>query len=318
MSDTATYVMERPALASRFRVLDTLGEGAGSRVYLVEDTHRNGQHVALKVLEDHQAFDEHTRERFTREMEVCRQIRHPNLVEAYDLIPLENTVAFTMEFVRGKDLAHYFYLPDRLPAREIDRMFIAILLALEELHLHGIVHRDLKLENVLVRDDGAIKLSDLGLMKKLDSEGLTRPGILLGTVHYMPPEYIKHGKYDARSDLYSVAIMLMEMLTGRRRLEGFEGREVIAELVRTKFEISGALLQTLPKKYRVILEKGSARDPSKRYQSASEMRADFERDHSEFVGMGTTEISSNLGMKSTALRNQHCFSCVHEMKPVTI
>ncbi|MCI5066649.1 serine/threonine protein kinase, partial [bacterium] len=257
--------------------------------------------------------------RFTAEMEVCRELQHPNIVQAYDLIDLGDTVAFTMEYVRGVDLLDLFRQKEQLSFGEIDRIFLEILGALTQLHERDIVHRDIKLENILVREDGTVKLSDLGLMKRLDREGLTKPGLLLGTVHYMPPEYITSGQYDATGDVYGVAIMLLELTTKKRRLASLEGKEVIQELVRTRFEIPHTLLEELPRKYQQIIKRGTAVDKEKRYQSVHKMKEDFERDFSEFMAAGLHElpltgaeaVHENLDLERAMTRMEHRMSPRH-------
>ena len=301
-ASNTTEIAKRPALANRFYVIDKLGQGAGSNVYLVADSKRDGKHVALKVLQNYEAFDEHTFDRFIEEMKICQEFRHPNLIEAYDYIDLGDSVAFTMEYVPGIDLFKLFSQKEKLEPKELDRIFIDILKPLQPLHEKGIVHRDLKLENILIREDGAVKVSDLGLMKKFNSKGLTAPGILLGTVHYMPPEYITKGEFDPRSDIYCVTIMLFEMLIKKRRLEGFEGREVISELIRTKFALPEAALSTLPRKYQEIIKKGAARHREDRYQSVIEMIQDLEKDHSDFLAEDTAIVTSSIGINSAAIR----------------
>ncbi|MCB0330199.1 MAG: serine/threonine protein kinase [Bdellovibrionales bacterium] len=303
MNTQTSYIAERPALANRFTVIDTLGEGASSSVYLVADSKRGGEHVALKVLQNDTAFDEHTMKRFTAELEVCKEIKHPNIVQAYDLIDLGDTIAFTMEFVRGADLLELFRHSERLSNEEIDRIFIEILEALQQLHERDIVHRDLKLENVLIREDGMVKLSDLGLMKRLDRDGLTKPGLLLGTVHYMPPEYITGGEYDERGDLYGVAIMLLELVTKKRRLASLEGREVIQELIRTRFVIPEQRLLEIPRKYRTIIRKGTAIDIHQRYQNAAEMIADFKKEFSDFISGDSAHILETIDVDGVTLRH---------------
>ncbi|MCB0353845.1 MAG: serine/threonine protein kinase, partial [Bdellovibrionales bacterium] len=253
---------------------------------------------ALKVLVNDAAFDEHTLKRFQDEMRVCQEIRHPNLVEAYDLIDLGDTVAFSMEYVKGADLGSFFRQGKSLDHDELDWIFQQLLSALQELHDHGIVHRDLKLENVLIREDGVLKLSDLGLMKDLNSKGLTRAGVLLGTAQYMPPEYVKHSKYDQRGDIYATGVMLLELLVGKRRLADKPGMEAIEHLIKTKFEIPALLLEGLPRKYRHIIALATEVDPATRYQTAEAMRGDFQRGKDDFSGTSQVTLKQSVGLLS--------------------
>lgn len=270
-------------------------------MFFVKDSFRNGKEVALKVLADENAFDEHTLIRFKEELQICSSIRHPNLVEAYDLIDLGDNVAFTMEFVNGYDLSKAIK-EKMLPFEDIDSIVGQVLLALAELHRHNIIHRDIKLENVLVGYDGTVKLSDLGLMKKLDARSLTRPGVLLGTAQYMPPEYIKEGKYDARGDLYAVGILLYELLTGKRRLQEMAGMQAIEYLIKTKFSFPRITLSGLPRKYRDVIERALEVDPRKRFQSAAEMRDALVNNSGEIaLASEAITLDPKLSVKSYAI-----------------
>lgn len=294
LSSGEQSLTRRHALAERFDLIRSLGEGASGGVFLVRDLRHGGREVALKILEDPEAFDEHTLMRFKEELETLRTIRHPNLIEAYDLIDLGDTVAYTMECVDGHDLAR-FVRQRTLTFEDIDRICMQVLSALEELHSRNILHRDIKLENILWRRDGNVKLSDLGLMKKLDAQGLTRAGLLLGTAQYMPPEYIKRGKYDARGDLYALGIMIYELLVGKRRFADMPGNKVIEHLIKTKFALPELALTDIPMKYRNILRRALDPDPQQRYQSASEMRAAIAgRGAGPGPGEGGVVLSSHL------------------------
>lgn len=273
-SNITTIIDDTPLLAERFRVIRPLGEGSAGVVYHVADLKRNSQEVALKILTNKDAFDEHTLRRFEEEIKVMQRLRHPNLIQAYDLITLEDTIAFSMELVKGLDLGK-LYSKLKLEPQEIDRIFKQLLLALHELHSNGIVHRDIKLENVLICDDGTVKLSDLGLMKKSDLKDLTRTGVLLGTAQYMPPEYITESKFDNRGDLYACGIMLYEMLSGKRRLAELKGMEAIEYLIRNRFELPKLPLHGAAQKYMRIIERATQKNVKKRYQTALEMAEDF-------------------------------------------
>ncbi len=264
----------KPALADRFEVIEVLGEGASGAVYRVSDRQQGGREVALKILLNNSAFDENTLSRFIAELRILQKVQHPNLVEAYDLIELGETIAFTMEYVPGSDLGHVFR-NRKLSNDELDSIFYQVLSALDELHKHGIVHRDIKLENVLVTKDGRVKLSDLGLMKCGDFDNMTRTGILLGTAQYMPPEYVRGSMYDHRGDIYAVGLMLYELLTSKRRLSDKNGNEALEYLIKTKFQIPRITLTGLPRRYLDIIDRALDPDPNNRFQSAAEMRSSF-------------------------------------------
>ncbi|MBX7144420.1 MAG: serine/threonine protein kinase [Oligoflexia bacterium] len=268
---TTQILRTRPDLSERFEVIGVLGEGAAGAVYRVRDRKHDGKEVALKILLNNSAFDENTLDRFLAELKICQTIHHPNIVEAYDLIHLGDTIAFTMEYVAGSDLGNLFRTR-RFSYSEVDDIFCKILAGVSVLHEHKVVHRDLKLENVLIGENGTVKISDLGLMKWGEFESMTRTGILLGTAQYMPPEYVRESAYDERGDVYAVGLMLYEVLTGKRRLNEKSGNEALEYLIRTQFELPRITLTGLPRKYLAIIDRATAVDPLLRYQSAEEMR----------------------------------------------
>ncbi len=268
-----TEISRVPAITERFDVLRVLGRGAAGAVYLVRDK-RSGDELALKVLKNPTAFDERTVDRFLQELTVCRSINHPNLVRAFELIQGSGVIGFTMEYVPGMNLLEVL-AGDRMTPERIDSLFVQILGGLEALHGHEIVHRDVKLENILVSDNGTAKLSDLGLVKRLDGEQLTKTGILLGTAAYLPPEYITRSAYDARGDLFALGVVLFEVLQRRRFMDRVPQGRIIEERLRAQFRMPPATLDGAYAKYRPILERATASSPRHRFQSAAEMRAAF-------------------------------------------
>lgn len=276
--DTTRIIRERPLLAERFEVIEMLGEGAAGAVFLVEDTHKDREQVALKVLTNTEAFDENTLQRFLDELHVSQKIRHPNIVAAYDFIKMEDSIAYSMEYVKGEDLSDVVH--ERLLSyEEIDNIMVQFLSGIQALHDRDVLHRDLKLENILISDDNKVKIVDLGLMKRLnEANKLTRTGILLGTAQYLPPEYIKHGEYEKRSDLYAAGLVLFEMLAGERRLENLNGVEAIDYLLDTGFKVpkvTNIARGTIPAKYQKIIDKALHPNPKKRFKSATEMADAF-------------------------------------------
>ena len=269
-TDTVSLFRSHPGWAERFQVIRLLGEGSAGLVYHVLDRRRDNAEMAFKILINKDAYDENTLVRFRREMEVCQNLRHPNLVEAYDFLEDGGKVGFTMEFVGGLDLGK-LCARARLEYSEIDRVLEELLSALDELHRKAIVHRDVKLENIMMRNDGVIKLGDLGLVKLCEATKITRTGVLLGTAQYMPPEYIKYNRYEPAGDIYSVGVALYEMLSGKRRLAGLNGMEAIRHLFKTGFDMPREDLGAAPERYRRLLGRALSNNPKKRYQNAGEM-----------------------------------------------
>lgn len=270
LGGSTEIIARQPVLAGRFQVLEVLGQGGCSKVVRAIDREFENREVALKILVNHDAFDGHSVARFKEELRICRSLQHPNLVAAYDQIEVAGMLAFTMEFVKGKDLGSILS-KRKFSTEESVQICRQVLSALAELHRHGIVHRDVKLENIILRDDGVAKLTDLGLMKSPSLQGLTRTGVLLGTAQYMPPEYVQHAIYDARGDVYALGIVLYELLTGRRRLIGKDGSDALEHLIKTKFQIARVTLAGIQRKFVPIIEQATAINPLERYASAVEM-----------------------------------------------
>jgi len=289
-------------LAERFEVLSILGQGGGSIVYKALDRNRDNLTVAIKLLINENAFDEHVLERFREEVRICQSLNHPNLVKAYDLIEFEGSIGYTMECITGDDLSSVLRKGKPTP-EVVDSIMDQLLAALDELHRNGIVHRDVKLENLMLREDGVVKLTDLGLIKSPELAGLTKTGILLGTAQYMPPEYVKHSVYDERGDLYAAGCVLYELLTGHRRLIDKPGMEALEHLIRTKFQVSRATLNGFHRRFIPLIERAMAVDPRQRFQTASEMRLAFaESANRERVGGGAVEMKSSLSSPSALRR----------------
>lgn len=284
-----------PEFLARFEVLRRLGSGGLSSVYLVQERANPGFPMAFKLL-DPGSLDADNLKRFRNEFEVLTTLRHPNLIEAYELIETRTAVGYLMEYVEGRNMLEV--LRTRKPSHsEVDLVFSQLLSALFELHQNGLAHRDIKLENVLVRDDGFIKLSDLGLLKQVGGTKNTETGVLLGTSQYLPPEYVKHSVYDARSDLYAVGLMLFECLAGKRWLEGKQGAEAIRYLCEINFEFPKLALAGLPYKYQRILETVLSVQPWKRYESAEAMRRAVISDNGDPEPTEIIEVAQHLDIQ---------------------
>lgn len=289
-----TLVSKSPLLLNRFNVLKTLGEGAVGAVYLVNDRKQEMQEVALKVLTNTIDLDDHTHDRFKQEIAILQEIDHPNIVRAFDFIESKDTIAYTMEFIDGADLGSIFK-KETFTYETINKMFLQLLSALQELHIKGVWHRDLKLENIMITKNGDIKLTDLGLVKNVFRKGYTKTGVLLGTAQYMPPEYVKTAKFDARGDLYAVGVILFEVLKRRRRMANLPGNKIIEILMEQGFQIPDKELQGMSPKYAQIIRKATDPDPKKRFQSAGEMADMFKNNENPLVDSPNVQVTQTLG-----------------------
>src|SRR6185295_13245365 len=210
---------------SHYRILRKLGAGGMGEVYLAEDINLERQ-VALKVLPSDVAEDEDHLRRFVLEAKAASALNHPNILTVYEIGKFENSRYIATELINGETLRHRLKGAP-LSLRESLDVAIQVTSALNAAHCAGIIHRDIKPENIMIRPDGLVKVLDFGLAKLLapvtgeaDSaaetlaRGLTRPGIIMGTLHYMSPEQMRGQPLDARSDIFSLGAVLYEMLMG--------------------------------------------------------------------------------------------------------
>jgi len=276
--DVTQVLTRAPRLRERYQFLQTLGEGSAGLVCLVKDAEADGALRAMKLLRSKGAFDEHTVARFFEELRICQRIQHPNLIHAFDFIQEPGVIGFTMEYVDGGNLLEIIR-QTKLDEKQIDSIFTQVLAGLAELHRNSIVHRDVKLENILVGKDGVVRLTDLGLVRRMDQSGLTKTGILLGTAAYLPPEYITKSHFDERGDIYSVGLMLYEVLTRKRFLDGVTQGNILEYRMKTKFRLPSFQAIHGSRKHLHIVEKATRVDPRERYASANEMAEAFHREN---------------------------------------
>lgn len=276
-----TPLLNHSRLTERFYVLSTIGSGAAGIVYRVLDRSEPRRDLALKVMTDSGAFGkDNMPERFRQEWQVCQAIRHPNIIETYEFFDYGETLAYSMEYVSGSNLAHALFHGSPFSHADIDRIMAELLGALGELHRYGIVHRDVKLENILLRDDGMVKLGDMGLVKDiLIMRTLTRKNVCVGTVPYMAPEYLLEGFCSAQADLYSAGILLYELVLKKRYYDGSISPDQMAESIKSRnFALPPEDLERLPERYRVIVQYATEPSLAARYASANEMQAAFKEE----------------------------------------
>ncbi|MDO5440637.1 MAG: Stk1 family PASTA domain-containing Ser/Thr kinase [Erysipelotrichaceae bacterium] len=200
-------------IANRYEVIKTIGHGGMADVYLALDTILNRE-VAIKVLKADMSSDPISLERFNREANASTKISHPNIVDIYDVGEDDNQHYIVMEYVKGFTLKQLIQRRGAIPPREAVWMTKQLAGALMEAHKNGLIHRDIKSQNVLIKDDGTIKLADFGIAMLNNSMQLTSKDSVLGSVHYLAPELAKGGAASMQSDIYSLGIVFYELLTG--------------------------------------------------------------------------------------------------------
>jgi serine/threonine protein kinase len=205
--------------ADRYQIIEELGKGGMGSVYKVFDTSTK-EKITLKLLKPEIAVDQEALERFSNEMKFARKIRHKNVCQMFDLGKAEGAPYITMEYVPGEDLRSAIKRFGQIPIGK--SLFIAkqVCEGLAEAHHLGVVHRDLKPQNIMVDEDGNARIMDFGIARSLKGKRITGAGVLVGTPEYMSPEQVEGREADQRTDIYSLGIILYEMMTGRVPFEG--------------------------------------------------------------------------------------------------
>jgi eukaryotic-like serine/threonine-protein kinase len=260
-------------VVGRYRVLSTLGAGGMADVYLAEDL-KLGRKVALKVLLRRYAGDAQFVERFRREAQAAAQINHPNIVGIYDWGAIGETYYIVMEYVQGETLKERIRRDGRLSPSSSVAIALGVLAAVDTAHRAGVIHRDIKSQNILLDDSGAVKVTDFGIAKAGDSQ-MTEAGSILGTAQYLAPEQAKGLPVDERSDLYSVGVVLYEMLTGQVPFRGDSAVTVALKHVNELAPEPSELVPDLPYALNQVVLKSLAKDPDRRYRNAGEFVADL-------------------------------------------
>ena len=261
---------------SRYRVERTLGIGGMATVYLAHDSVL-GREVALKVLAEHLSGDESFRERFLREARLAARVTHPNVVQIYDAGADERGLFIVMEYVEGETLAEELARRGRLAPAEAVDLGIQLCAALDAAHAAGLVHRDVKPQNVLRGRDGTTRLGDFGIARSHDSTALTEHGSVLGTAAYLAPEQGRGEAVTGAADLYSLGVLLYEALTGVRPHDGASLSEVLLRREREAPAPPSAVVAEIPAELDAAVLACLALRPEERPASAAALAADLSR-----------------------------------------
>ena len=261
-------------LDNRYEILERIGTGGMAVVYKAK-CHRLNRLVAIKILKSDLAQNEEFRRRFNAESQAVAQLSHPNIVSVYDVSRGGGTEYIVMELIDGITLKQYMEKRGQLNWRESLHFITQIMRGLSHAHSRGIIHRDIKPQNIMVLRDGSVKVADFGIACLADSaQTLTQEA--LGSVHYISPEQARGDRPDARSDIYSSGVVFYEMLTGRLP---FEGESAVAVAIQHLSSIPLApreINPEIPEQLELICMKAMAPDLEHRYQSADAMIADLE------------------------------------------
>ena len=288
-----TETMEAPkeelttgsTFAGRYQVIEELGKGGMGKVYKVLDKEVNAK-IALKLIKPEIASDKKTIERFRNELKVARDIAHKNVCRMYDLGREEGAYYITMEYVSGEDLKSFIRRSGIISVGKAISIATQVCEGLLEAHRLGVVHRDLKPQNIMIDREGNARIMDFGIARSLRAKGITGSGVMIGTPEYMSPEQVDGKEADQRADIYSLGVILYEMVTGRIPFEGDTafsiGVKQKSETPRPPKEIN----EQIPEDLNRVILKCMEKEKENRYQSISEL-------HSELMnlekGIPTTE-----------------------------
>ena len=261
-------------LDDRYEILEVIGTGGMAVVYKALD-HRLNRPVAIKILKDEFSGDDEFRRRFRAEGEAVAMLSHPNIVQVYDVSSSDTANYLVMELINGISLKQYMEVKGVLNWKETLHFAMQIAKGLEHAHSRGIIHRDIKPHNVMVLKDGSVKVMDFGIARVMSkSNTLTKEA--LGSVHYISPEQAKGGYTDSRSDIYSLSVVMYEMMTGRPPFDGESPVAVAIQHINGGAPKPSTLNPNIPVGLEQIILKGMALEPKDRYASATEMIQDME------------------------------------------
>ena len=261
-------------LDNRYEILEVIGTGGMAVVYKAR-CHRLNRLVAIKILKDDYSSDEEFRRRFHAEGEAVAMLSHPNIVAVYDVSTSEVADYIVMELIEGITLKQYMEKKGVLNWKETLHFGIQIGKALEHAHSRGIVHRDIKPHNIMVLKNGSVKVTDFGIAR-LMSKGNTLTKEALGSVHYISPEQAKGGRIDNRSDLYSLGVVMYEMMAGRPPYDGESPVAIAIQHINGGAMLPSTLNPNIPGGLEQIIMKNMSQDPNSRYDTATQMLYDME------------------------------------------
>ena len=283
-------------LDGRYELLEVVGIGGMAVVYKALD-HRLGRYVAVKILKDDLAKDPEFRRRFQTESQAVAMLSHPNIVSVYDVSRGDTQEYIVMEFVEGVTLKQYMKQAGALDWREALHFTTQIAKALDHAHSRGIVHRDIKPHNIMIDKTGTVKVTDFGIARLQDMQN-TMTQFTLGSVHYISPEQAKGEPVDARTDIYSLGVVMYEMLTGQLPFEGDSAVSVAVAHISATPVMPRVLNPDIPAGLEAITLKAMNPDLLERYGSAAELLSDLEefRKTQDAVESGTLAPRGGAGM----------------------
>lgn len=261
-------------LAGRYQIIRTIGEGGMANVYLAHDTILNRE-VAVKVLRGDLADDEKFVRRFQREAISASSLIHPNIVEMYDVGEDNGNYYIVMEYINGRTLKSLIKKRGALTLPEVIDIMLQLTSAIACAHDSYIIHRDIKPQNVLILEDGRVKITDFGIATALNSNELTQTNSVMGSVHYLPPEQANGSGATIKSDIYSLGILMFELLTGKIPFKGDNAVEIAIKHMKEPIPSVRKINPDIPQSIENVILKACAKNTKNRYDNVKEMYDDI-------------------------------------------
>lgn len=267
-------VIKGQLIDNRYKIIRSIGEGGMANVYLAYDTILERE-VAVKILRGDLADDEKFVRRFQREANAASSLKHPNIVEMYDVGEDDGKYFIVMEYINGKTLKSLVKKRGSLTLPEVMDIMLQLTSAVACAHDSYIIHRDIKPQNVMILEDGRVKITDFGIAMALNSNELTQTNSVMGSVHYLPPEQANGSGSTIKSDIYSLGILMFELLTGKLPFKGENAVEIAIKQMKEQIPSVCDLNPNIPQSVENIVLKACAKNPRNRYESAAQMYEDI-------------------------------------------
>ena len=267
-------IMKGQKISDRYQIIKSIGEGGMANVYLAYDTILD-RNVAVKVLRGDLATDEKFVRRFQREALSASSLSNPNIVEVYDVGEDNGEYYIVMEYVEGKHLKNLLKKRGKLTVPEVIDIVLQITNGLSVAHDSYIIHRDIKPQNILILDNGLVKITDFGIAVAMNATQLTQTNSVMGSVHYLPPEQASGKGATLQSDIYSIGILMYELLTGKLPFKGDNAVEIALKHLKEPMPSIRDEMPEIPQSVENVILKATAKNPKNRYADAREMHEDL-------------------------------------------
>lgn len=267
-------IMKGQKISDRYQIIKSIGEGGMANVYLAYDTILD-RNVAIKILRGDLANDEKFVRRFQREALSASSLNHPNIVEVYDVGEDNGDYYIVMEYIEGKHLKDLIKKRGKLTTSEVVDIMMQITDGMSVAHDSYIIHRDIKPQNIMILENGLVKITDFGIAMAMNATQLTQTNSVMGSVHYIPPEQASGKGSSLQSDIYSMGILMYELLTGKLPYKGENAVEIALKHLKEPFPDIKEELPNIPNSIENIIYKATAKNPKNRYTDAREMHEDL-------------------------------------------